>query len=148
LHFQTSASSLEINFVLKSANTEMARVRSTARVSREGDETEATETAPISEVMRRSGLVMLEEAVAEGTSTVEAEQIIAEGGSENEGEEDNTILSPIKPSHIEFGKSTVTVDDMVMMKNMGYFSEAKSKLVRFAVEEVVPQPREDEIVVF
>jgi hypothetical protein len=126
----------------------MARVRSTARVSREGDETEATETAPISEVMRRSGLVMLEEAVAEGTSTVEAEQIIAEGGSENEGEEDNTILSPIKPSHIEFGKSTVTVDDMVMMKNMGYFSEAKSKLVRFAVEEVVPQPREDEIVVF
>jgi hypothetical protein len=30
----------------------MARVRSTARVSREGEETEVTETAPISEVMR------------------------------------------------------------------------------------------------
>jgi hypothetical protein len=30
----------------------MARVRSTARVTREGEETEATETALISEVMR------------------------------------------------------------------------------------------------
>jgi hypothetical protein len=30
----------------------MARVRSTVRVTREGEETEATETAPISEVMR------------------------------------------------------------------------------------------------
>jgi hypothetical protein len=36
----------------------MARVRSTARVSREGDETEATETTPISEVMKLSGLVV------------------------------------------------------------------------------------------
>jgi hypothetical protein len=36
----------------------MARVRSTARVAREGEETEATETAPISEVMRKSGLVV------------------------------------------------------------------------------------------
>jgi hypothetical protein len=34
----------------------MARVRSTARVEREGDETEATETVLISEAMRRSGL--------------------------------------------------------------------------------------------
>ena len=38
----------------------MARVRSTARVTREGEETEATETAPISEVMRQSGLVVTE----------------------------------------------------------------------------------------
>jgi ribosomal protein S17 len=36
----------------------MARVRSTTRVSREGDEVEVTETAPISEVMRQSGLVV------------------------------------------------------------------------------------------
>jgi hypothetical protein len=148
LHFQTSASSLEISFVLKSAKTEMARVRSAARVSREGDKAEVTETTPISEVMRRSGLVVLEEAMAEGTSTAEAEQIIAEGGSENEGEENNTILSPMKPSHIEFGKSTVTANDMVMMKKLGYFGEAERKLVRFAGEEVVPQPREGEIVVF
>jgi hypothetical protein len=37
---------------------EMARVRSTARVSREGDDAEMTETTPISEMMRRSGLVV------------------------------------------------------------------------------------------
>ena len=129
-------------------NTEMPRVRSTARVSREEDEAEAIETAPISKVMRRSGLVVLEEAVAEGTSTAEAEQIIAEGGSENEGEENNTILSPMKPSHIEFGKSTVTANDMVMMKKLGYFGEAERKLIRFAGEELVSQPRKDEIIVF
>jgi hypothetical protein len=80
----------------------MARVRSTARLSREGDEVEAAETAPISEVMKQSGLVVPEEAVAEGTSIAEAEQI-AVGGSDNNGEEDYTILSPAKPSHLEFG---------------------------------------------
>jgi hypothetical protein len=94
----------------------MARVRSNARVSREGDESEATETTPISEVMRRSGLVASEEAIAEGASNAEAEQIVAEGESDNESEEDNSILSPMKPSHIEFGKSTMTADAMVMMK--------------------------------
>ena len=44
----------------------MARVRSTARVTREGEETEATETAPISEVMRQSGLVVTEGTTDEG----------------------------------------------------------------------------------
>jgi hypothetical protein len=37
-------------------HNQMARVRSTARIDREGDETEATETVLISEAMRRSGL--------------------------------------------------------------------------------------------
>jgi hypothetical protein len=40
----------------------MARVRSTVRVTHEGEETEAIEIAPISEVMRQSGLVVTEEA--------------------------------------------------------------------------------------
>ena len=46
----------------------MARVRSTARVTRDGEETEGAETAPISEVMKRSGLV-----VSEDTPDAEAE---------------------------------------------------------------------------
>ena len=126
----------------------MARVRTTARVSRKADETKATKTAPISEVMRRLSLVASEEAIAEGTSNAEAEQIVAKGRSENESEEDNSILSPMKPSHIQFGKSTMTADDMAMMKKLGYFGETESKLVCFAEEEVIPQPREDEVVVF
>jgi hypothetical protein len=44
----------------------MARVRSTARVSREGDDAEPTETAPILEMMRRSGLVTSEKAISDG----------------------------------------------------------------------------------
>jgi hypothetical protein len=42
----------------------MARVRSTARVERDGDEAEASETVPISEAMRRSGLVTAEDTPA------------------------------------------------------------------------------------
>jgi hypothetical protein len=116
-------------------------------VSREGDEAEATDTAPISEVMRQSGLVVPEGPIAEGTLNAEAKQIVVEG-SENEDEEDYTIMSPAKPSHIEFGKSTVTADDMVMMKKLGYFGEAESKLIRFASVEVIPEPKDDEVVVF
>ena len=56
----------------------MARVCSTARVTHEGEETEATETAPISEVMRQSGLVVKEEATDEGAPATEAEQTVAE----------------------------------------------------------------------
>ena len=36
----------------------MARVRSTTRVTCDGEEAEAAEIAPISEVMKRSGLVV------------------------------------------------------------------------------------------
>jgi hypothetical protein len=65
----------------------MARVRSTASVSREGDDPETTETTPLSEMMRRSGLVIMEKVVFEDEAT-EAEQIAAEDGSDDEAEED------------------------------------------------------------
>jgi hypothetical protein len=116
-------------------------------VSHEGDEAEVTETTPISKVMRRSGLVVSEGAVAEG-ETAEAEQTVVEDISDDENKEANSILSPSKPSHIEFGKSTVSEEDLVMMKKLGYFGEDESKLIRFASEEVIPEPKEDEVVVF
>jgi hypothetical protein len=126
----------------------MARVRSTARVSREGDEAEVTETAPISEVMRQSGLVVSEDATAED-ATAEAEDNVAEGGSDDKSEEDNSILSPSKPNHIEFGKSTVTEEDLVRCdEKVGLFGEDEGKLIRFAGEEVIPEPKVDEVVVF
>jgi hypothetical protein len=51
----------------------MARVCSTARVTRDGEETEAAETALISEVMRRSGLVVTEGAADEGSPAAKTE---------------------------------------------------------------------------
>ena len=69
-------------------------------MSREGDETEAAEIARISEVMKRSGLVVVEEVADEGASNVEAEQTVVEG--EDESEEDYSILIPTKPSHLDF----------------------------------------------
>jgi hypothetical protein len=37
---------------------------------------------------------------------------------------------------------------MIMMRKVGYFGEAESKLVWFAGEEIVPEPKEDEVVIF
>ena len=110
----------------------MARVRSTARVSREGDETEVTETAPILEMMRRSGLQ--EEANVDGTSNAEAEQVVVEVESDRESEEDDSIMCPTKPSHVEFGKSIVKAEDLVVMKKVGYFGENDNELIHFALE--------------
>ena len=52
----------------------MARVRSTARVERDGDETEATETVPISKAMRRSGLVSSEDTPAAEATQADVEE--------------------------------------------------------------------------
>jgi hypothetical protein len=103
----------------------MAKVRSTARLTREGEETEATETAPISEVMRQSGLVVIEGTVDEGTSAAEAEQADIEEENADEEEEDYSILIPSKPSHLDFEKSTMSKAGVPMMMKLGYFGEAE-----------------------
>jgi hypothetical protein len=109
----------------------MARVRSTARIDREGNETEATEIVPISEAMRRYGL-----ATSEDTSAAEAKQADVE---EDEFEDEYGAM-PSKPSHLEFGKSTITEGDMAKLLKLGYFSEDKRELIRFGGEEVTPKP--------
>jgi hypothetical protein len=121
-------------------HNQMARVRSTARVGREGDETEATETVPIFEVMKRSRLVTSEDA-----PTAEAEQTDVEG-TESEDDYSSAVLS--KPSHLDFGKSTISEGDLPKMLNLGYLSEAKKELVRFGGEETTPKPGKDEVVIF
>jgi hypothetical protein len=122
----------------------MARVHSTARVTRDGEEAEAAETASISEVMKRSGLVVPEDVSDEGAPATEAEQVDAKEG---ESEDDYSAL-PSKPSHLEFGRSTITEDDMPKLMKLGYFSEAKKKLIRFGRDEITPKPEKDDVVVF
>jgi hypothetical protein len=126
----------------------MARVRSTARVTREGEETKATETALISKVMRQSGLVVTEGVVDESTSVAKAEQVDIKEENADEEEEDYSILIPSKPNHLDFEKSTMSEADMPMMMKLGYFGEAEKKLIRFAGEETTPTPKNNEVVVF
>jgi hypothetical protein len=102
----------------------MARVRSTARVTGDGEEIEAAETAPISEVMRRSGLVVTEGTSDEDAPAAEAEQVDIEEGDAGEEDIDYNTTMPSKPSHLDFGKSTVSEADMAMMTKLGYFREA------------------------
>jgi hypothetical protein len=78
----------------------MARVRSTARVEHDGDEAEAAETVPISEAMRRSGLVTSEDTPAAEATKADVEEV----GSEDE----LSCGVPTKPSHLDFGKSTIS----------------------------------------
>jgi hypothetical protein len=126
----------------------MARVRSTARVTRDGEEAEATDTAPISKVMKQSGLVVTEGAADEGASAAEAEYADIEEDIADEEEEDYNTLMPAKPSHLDFGKSTVSQADMPTMIKLGYFEEAEKKLIRFSGEETTPTLENDEVVVF
>jgi seryl-tRNA synthetase len=121
-------------------DNQMARVRSIARVGSEGDETEATETVSISEAMKRFGLVTSEDA-----PVAEAEQANVE---ETESEDDYSSAVPSKPSHLDFGKSTISKDDLPKMLNLGYLSEAKKELIRFGGEETTPKPGKDEVVIF
>jgi hypothetical protein len=127
---------------------QMARVRSTARITRDEEETEATETAPISEVMRRSGLVVTEGGSDEGAPATEVEQADIEEGDIGEEEIDFNTAMPSKPSHLDFGKLTMPEADMPMMTKLGYFGEAEKKLIRFGGEETIPKPESDEVVVF
>jgi hypothetical protein len=125
----------------------MARVRSTARVTRDGEEAEATETAPISEVMKQSGLVVTEGAIDEDARTAEAEEADIEEENADEMEDYNTLI-PAKPSDLDFEKSTVSEADVPMMMKLGYFRETEKKLLRFASEETTLEPKNDEVVVF
>jgi hypothetical protein len=118
----------------------MARVRSTARVTRDGEEAKATETTPISAVMKQSGLVVTEGTVDKDVHTAEAE--------EADIEEDYNTIVPSKPSHLDFEKSIVFEADVPMMMKLGYFRETEKKLLRFASEETIPEPKDDEVVVF
>jgi hypothetical protein len=81
----------------------MVRVCSTARVTRDREEAKATETAPISEVMRQSGLVVIEGASDKGAPAAEAEQANIEEGDADEEEIDYNTIMPSKPSHLDFG---------------------------------------------
>jgi hypothetical protein len=126
----------------------MARVRSTARVTCDGEEAEAAETAPISKVMRQSGQVLTEGASDEGALAAEAEQADFEEGDADEEEIDYNTVMPSKPIHLDFGKSTVSEADMPMMIKLGYFGEAEKRLILFGGEETTPKLENDEVIVF
>jgi hypothetical protein len=99
----------------------MARVCSTARVEREGDKAEGAETVPISEAMQRSGLVTSKRIPTAETeqAAAETEQAAAEAEQgdieEADSDDDYHIAVPSKPSHLDFGKSTISKADFSKM---------------------------------
>jgi|SRR5688572_26782168 hypothetical protein len=67
---------------------------------------------------------------------------------ETDSEDDYSSVMPSKPSHLDFGKSTVSKGDLPKMLKLGYFNEENKKLIRFGGEETTLKPEKDEIVVF
>jgi hypothetical protein len=90
--------------------------------------------------MKCSGLVTAGETPAAEAAQADAEEV----GSE----EEFSCGVPTKPSHLDFGKSTISEADLPKMMKLGYFSEAKKELVRFGGEETTPKPEKNEVVVF
>jgi hypothetical protein len=131
----------------------MARVRSTTRLIAGDEAANVTEIAPILEVMRQSDIVEPKDAKEINTaekSDLEAEvEVKAENDADSDNDvEDPSILHPNKPSHIEFGKSIVKVDDLDMLKRLGYIGQKDDNMIRFSSDEIVPELKNDEVVVF
>jgi hypothetical protein len=104
--------------------------------------------------MQRSRLVTSERIPTAETeqAAAETEQAAAEaeGGDieEADSDDDYHIAIPSKPSHLDFGKSTISKADFSKMVKSGYFSENEKKLLRFGGDETTPKPEKDEIVIF
>jgi hypothetical protein len=85
-------------------------------------------------------------------SAAETEQAAAETEQgdieEADSDDDYHIAVSSKPSHLDFGKSTISKADFSKMVKSGYFSENEKKLLRFGGEETTPKPEKDEIVIF
>jgi hypothetical protein len=61
-------------------------------------------------------------------------------------EKDKTITHPTKPSHVDFGKSKIKGGHIEVLTRFGYIGNVE--WVRLRGDDLVPKPKEDEIVVF
>jgi hypothetical protein len=89
--------------------------------------------------MKRSGLVTPEDIPAAEAERADVEE------TDSEDDYSSAVLS--KPSHLDFGKSTVSEGDLLKMLKLGYFNEEKKELIRFGGGETTLKPEKDEIVV-
>lgn len=61
-------------------------------------------------------------------------------------EEDNTIINPKKPSHVDFGKSNIKEGHVEVLNHFDNIDNIE--WVRLGGDELVPSPREDKVVMF
>jgi hypothetical protein len=126
----------------------MPKVRSTARLTAGDDAADVTTTTPFSEVMRQSGIIEPKEAEEVDIVEKSDSEAKAENDVDSYNDKDPSILNTNKSSHIEFGESTIKVEDFDVLKRLGYIGQKDDNMVRFAGDEIVPEPKNDEVVVF
>jgi hypothetical protein len=63
-------------------------------------------------------------------------------------QEDPNILRPNELSHIEFGESIVKLEDLDVLKRLGYIIEKEDDMIMFPGSETIPESKDDEVVVF
>jgi hypothetical protein len=99
--------------------------------------------------MRQSGIV--EPKSVEETITAERSDLGVKADNDHDSdndEEDPNILHPRKPSHIEFDRSTLKAEELDVLKRLGYVGREDDNTIRFAGDETVSEPKDDEVVVF
>jgi hypothetical protein len=69
-----------------------------------------------------------------------------EDSDNTDNEEDNTIICPTKPSHVDFSKSKIKGGHIEVLNHFGYIYNVD--WVRLGGDDLVPYPKEDEVVVF
>lgn len=121
----------------------MARVCTTARLTNEGETADVVDTALILEVMRESRII--EPKVIEDVGIADKSDSETEADSD---EEDSKVICPSKPNHVEFGKLTVKVGDLDVLKWLGYIGQKDEDVIRIASDEIIPKLKDDEVVVF
>jgi hypothetical protein len=61
-------------------------------------------------------------------------------------EEDSTIICPTKPGHVDFGKSKIKGGHIEILNRFGFIDNVDC--VWLGGDDIVLNPREDEVVVF
>jgi hypothetical protein len=79
-------------------------------------------------------------------TTYQAESTVVDPFEDNDDiniEEDSTIIRPTKPNHVDFGVSKTKGVHIEVLNRFGYID-----WVRLGGEDLVPEPKKDEVVVF
>jgi hypothetical protein len=122
----------------------MARIRSTARLTNEGGEIDRAYTAPISEIMKDYGMI----ARREERDAPEKNVSDAEGYGWRWCRRWYQYLKSKKTQSHWIWQIHRETWWFGLMKKLGYVGKNDDDLVRFAGDEYIPKPKDDEVVVF
>lgn len=80
----------------------------------------------------------IEENIEDVLADFEEDESRDESNKELEFEEDDSDIRPMKPSRVNFGKSTINKGYVEVMKRLDYIED--TNIIRLREEDIVPPP--------